>query len=494
MFITAHIVTYPGLVIPVSSCRYSRNKQHDFNMGIKLTFLGAAGGVTGSSYLVQTSQARVLVDFGMFQGHGEKEDMNKVPATLDPLKLDAVVLTHGHLDHCGRLPLLAKAGYRGPVITTEPTIPLASLVLKDSAHLQAMDAERHNRKHPDKEPTEPIYSAQDVDALIALFKPVNYDQRVEVAPGIRAQFVEAGHMLGSASIQLTITDGGKTKTIVFSGDIGPKGAPILKDAVGFHQADFVVMESTYGDRDHKPLAETVEEFEGIVKRAVASKGKLLVPVFAIGRTQLLLYLLAQMFRNRTVPKFPIFLDSPMAIQATKIYWEHMNLFDEEFQALSREKPLVDDLSSLKATPTAQDSMALNDQPGPALIMAGAGMCTGGRILHHLRHNLSKPDACVLIVGYQGEGSLGRRLVDGEKEVSMFGEKIQVKAQIHTLGGFSAHAGQTDLMDWLSHLVAARPRVFLTHGEARGREPLAQKIKEKFGLNAELPMLNQVANL
>lgn len=463
-------------------------------MSIKLTFFGAAGGVTGSSYLVQTSRARVLVDFGMFQGHGEKEELNKVPAALDPSKLDAVLLTHGHLDHCGRMPLLSKAGFSGPVFTTEPTIPLASLVMKDSAHLQTMEAERHNRKHPDKPKSEPIYTAQDVETFIGLFKPVNYDQRIEVAPGIRAQFVEAGHMLGSASIRLTIEDGGKTKNIVFSGDIGPKGAPILKDAVGFHQADFVVMESTYGDRDHKPLAETVEEFEGIVKRAVTTKGKLLVPVFAIGRTQLLLYLLAQMFRNRTVTKFPIFLDSPMAIQATKIYWEHMNLFDEEFQALRREKPIMDDLSSLKATPTAQDSMALNDQPGPALIMAGAGMCTGGRIMHHLRHNLSKPEASVLIVGYQGQGSLGRRLVDGEKEVSMFGERIQVKAHIHTLGGFSAHAGQTDLMEWFGHLAKGHPRVALTHGEDRGRLPLAKLIQERHGIKAVLPQLGDTVEV
>jgi metallo-beta-lactamase family protein len=301
-------------------------------------------------------------------------------------------------------------------------------------------------------------------------------------------------MLGSASLQLCVSDGSATKTIVFSGDVGPKGAPILEDAVGFEKADVVVMESTYGDRDNKVLAETVTEFEGIIKNAIAARSKILVPVFAVGRTQLLLYLLAQMFRQKTVPKFPIFLDSPMAVEATKIYWEHMELFDDEFKALHRERPLTEDLSTLKATPTAQDSMKLNELAGPCLIMAGSGMCNGGRILHHLKQNLWKPDTRVLIVGYQGEGSLGRRLVDRYKEVSIFGEKIAVKASIHTLNGFSAHAGQTELLKWVGQLAKCRPRVFLTHGEARGREPLAQKIKERFGLMAELPELNQVANL
>ena len=465
-------------------------------MAIKLTFLGAAGTVTGSAYLLQTDRARVLVDFGMFQGFTHHDDLNVLPASLDVAKLDAIVVTHAHLDHTGRLPLLAKAGYRGPIYATAATIPLTSLILRDSAHLQAMDIERLNRKRQRaaETPLEPIYTAEHVAQILERFTAVAYDQPVEVAPGIRARWVEAGHMLGSASLQLCIQTEAATKTIVFSGDIGPKGAPILKDAVGFEKADVVVMESTYGDRDNKVLAETVTEFEGIIKNAVAARSKILVPVFAVGRTQLLLYLLAQLFRNKTVPKFPIFLDSPMAVEATKIYWEHLELFDAEFQALHRERPLTDDLSTLKATPTAQDSMQLNDLAGPCLIMAGSGMCNGGRILHHLKQNLWKPDTRVLIVGYQGEGSLGRRLVDRDKEVSIFGEKIAVKASIHTLNGFSAHAGQTELLKWLGPLAPGRPRVFLIHGEARGREPLAQKIKERFGLTAELPGLNHVANL
>ncbi len=465
-------------------------------MAIKLTFYGAAGTVTGSAYHLQTSRANVLVDFGMFQGFNHQDEMNVLPKPLDVTKLDAVLVTHAHLDHTGRLPLLAKHGYSGSIYATEATLPLAGLILRDSAHLQAMDIERLNRKRQRAGETllEPLYTAEHVDQILQQFATVAYNQPVEVAPGIRARWVEAGHMLGSASLQLCVEDGGVTKTIVFSGDIGPKGAPILEDAVGFDKADVVVMESTYGDRDNKVLSETVAEFEAIVKKAVASRSKILVPVFAVGRTQLLLYLLAQMFRNRVVPKFPIFLDSPMAIQATKIYWDNLELFDDEFKTLNRARPLTEDLNTLKPTPTAQDSMALNDLAGPCLIMAGSGMCNGGRILHHLKQNLWREGTSVLIVGYQGEGSLGRRLVDGDKLVSIFGEKIAVKATVHTLNGFSAHAGQTELLKWVGQMAKCQPRVFLTHGEARGREPLAKLIQMRYGLHAELPELGHSVNL
>ena len=457
-------------------------------MPITLTFLGAAGTVTGSAYLLQTDRARVLVDFGLFQGSHEEEARNLLPAALDVTHLDAVLVTHAHLDHTGRLPLLAKAGYRGPIHATEATIPLSSLILRDSAHVQAMDLERINRKRrrAGEPPLEPEYTAEDVVQVMARFTAAPYQRDVPVAPGITARWVEAGHMLGSASVQLRVQDGDRAQTVVFSGDIGPKGAPILEDAVGFDSADAVVMESTYGDRDHKPLAETVAEFEAIVQEAVARKAKLVVPVFAIGRTQLLLYLLAHMFRRKAVPPFPIFLDTPLGIEATKIYWEHMELFDAEFRALERERPLLKDLRTLQATPTAQDSIRLNDQPGPCLIMAGSGMCNGGRILHHLKQNLWHPGTAVLIVGYQAEGSLGRRLVDGADTVTIFGERIAVRAAVHTLNGFSAHAGQSGLLDWVGQMARSRPRVLLAHGESRGREPLAQKIRERFGLNAELP--------
>lgn len=465
-------------------------------MGIKLTFHGAAGTVTGSAYLIQTSRATVLIDFGLFQGFNNHKDHNHIPPGLEVAKLDAVLVTHAHLDHTGRLPLLAKHNFRKPIYATEATIPLTELILRDSAHLQAMDTERANRKRQRAgEPMqEPIYTAEDVGRIMQQFQAVPFGEPMEVAPGIRARWVEAGHMLGAASLQLCVQDQGITQRIVFSGDLGPKGAPILHDAVGFEKADIVVMESTYGDRDNKPLVETVREFETLVKNAVAKRSKILVPVFAVGRTQLLLYLLALMFRRRVVPKFPIFLDSPMAVEATKIYWAHLNLFDAEFQTLNAERPVLADLDTLKATPTAQDSMALNELHGPLMILAGAGMCTGGRILHHLKQNLWRENTQVLIVGYQGEGSLGRRLVEGAEQVSIFGEKIAVRATIHTLNGFSAHAGQTELLRWFGQMAHCRPRLFLTHGEARGREPLAQLIKQRHGIIAELPELGAVAHL
>jgi metallo-beta-lactamase family protein len=457
-------------------------------MSIRLTFLGAAGCVTGSAYLVETSQARVLVDFGVFQGFSGADGQNVVPSQLRPDALNAVVLTHAHNDHTGRLPLLTKAGYSGPIYCTPATIEMSELILRDSAKVQAQDIMRVNRRREraGQPPAEPLFAPQDVDEVMQRFRPVPYDQPVPVASGIRACYAEAGHILGSASIKLFIEDGLQRKTIAFSGDIGGRGMPILKDPEGFSAADVVVIESTYGDRDHKPLAETVAEFEDIVKSVVKRGGKILVPTFAVGRAQLLIYLLAQMFRAGTVPKFPIYLDSPMAVTASLILEKHAELYDEDFVALNRKRPIREDLDTLKATATADESRALNLVRGPCFIMAGSGMCNAGRILHHLRQNLWKPDTAVMIVGFQPEGSLGRLLVDGRPMVKIFGEEIIVKASIHTLNGFSAHAGQTDLLHWLAPLTKSKPRVFLTHGEARGRGPFANKIREQFGIEAVLP--------
>jgi metallo-beta-lactamase family protein len=463
---------------------------------MKITIIGAAGGeVTGSAYMVQTKTSRVLVDCGLFQGGKRSEALNR-PPTQPNRKLDAVLITHGHLDHTGRLPLLSQMGYAGPVFATPATIEMSALILRDSAHIQQADAERVNRKRQraGQPPIEPLYTPQQAEEIIQCFKPVPYQQAVEVAPGIQAIWAESGHMLGSASIQLIVDDEGKKKKIVFSGDLGPKNAPILKEYEPFHQADMVFLESTYGDRDHSPFGETVDEFVNIVKDAVNQGGKILVPTFAVGRAQLLMLLLSQMFRKKQVKPFPVFLDSPMAIKATNIYMEHKELFDDEMLKYISQRPLREDLKSLKMCETAEDSKKINDQPGPCLVMAGAGMCNAGRIVHHLKANLWKPETHVVIVGYQGDGSLGRRLIEGANPVSIFGEKIAVRAKVHTLGGFSAHAGQTDLLSWFNVIAPCKPRVVLTHGENEPRQILAKMIQQRYKLKALLPVMNESVEL
>jgi metallo-beta-lactamase family protein len=362
------------------------------------------------------------------------------------------------------------------------------LILKDSAHLQQSDVERENRRRQrqGKDTIQPLYEKQDVERLNPLFKKLKYDHPTEIAPGIVVRVVEAGHMLGSTSIEMTVEEAGRKKVIVFSGDLGPRGAPLHQDPVPFKKADFVFMESTYGDKDHASLERTAIETREIIRKAIESKGKILVPTFAVGRTQLLLYLLAGAFHRKNLPRFSIYIDSPMAIEATKLYQKHTELFDEEALAMQRSGELRANLESVKFCPTANDSRALNDANGPCLIMAGAGMCTGGRILHHFRYNLARPNTTVLIVGYQGYGSLGRMLVDGKKSVRIFGEPIPVRASVHTFSGLSGHAGQSDLIRWIGSIAPSKPQVFLTHGEARGRDPLKKMIKERYKLKVACP--------
>ena len=463
---------------------------------MKITLLGAAGGeVTGSCYLVETSRARLLVDCGLFQGSRHTDELNRSPLGATALPLDAVLLTHAHLDHTGRLPLLAQAGYAGPLFATPATIEMTGLILRDSAKIQTQDAERANRHlAAGEKPAVPLYTGADAEKILSHLRPVPYDRPVAVAPGVQACFLEAGHMLGSASIQLHVEENGVSRRVVFSGDLGPRGAPILRDSETFALGDLVFLESTYGDRDHQPFDRTVEEFIAVLRDAVAHRGKILIPTFAIGRAQLLTLLLAGIFRKKILPPFPVFLDSPMAIEASHIYDRHPELFDEEMTAFLKERPLARDLATMRWTVTPEESKQINATPAPCLIMAPSGMCNAGRILHHLRHNVGDPAAHVVIVGFQGRGTIGRQLVDGARELTIFGERLAVRAQVHTLGGFSAHAGQTDLLKWFAPLASAKPRVVLTHGEDGPRRALAAQIASRHGLNATLPALGETIEL
>jgi metallo-beta-lactamase family protein len=460
---------------------------------MKITMMGASGGeVTGSAYMVQTSRARVLVDCGLFQGGRQAEAKNRSPVR-SRARLDAVVITHAHLDHTGRLPLLARLGYRGPVFATPATIDMTGLILRDSARLQQQDVEFKNdkRRRAGEAPLEPLYSPEDAEAIFRQLRPVAYQQPVVIAPGIQARWTEAGHILGSASIKLIVEEEGREKRVVFSGDLGPTGMPVLQDYDPFHAADAVFLESTYGNRNHRPFRQTVEEFVRIVKHSVNQGGKLLVPTFAIGRAQLLLVLLGWMFRQKHVKPFPVFLDSPMAIEASQIFRTHRELFGAKLKEFVRHQPLIEDLKTLKATVTAEESRAINGVAGPCMVLAGAGMCNAGRIVHHLKHNLWKPETHVIIVGYQSRGCLGRRLVEGEEFVLINRQKVAVKAKIHTLNGFSAHAGQTDLLNWFAALAPSKPRVFLTHGEDGPRQELAALIQRRHHLRPILPKQGDV---
>lgn len=465
---------------------------------MRLSFLGASGGVvTGSCYLLETSQARILVDCGQFQGGKTIEGKNKIPPMVQAHRLDSVVLTHGHLDHCGRLPLLERAGFAGHILATPATIDLTGLILRDAAKVQAHDAERENKKRERAglDPIEPLFTLDDVEDVLRRFRPVPYNQSVEVAPGMHATYQEAGHMLGSASISLKVRDGNRDKVVVFSGDIGPRGLPILKDAECFHHADVVVMESTYGDRDHRSLPDTLAELRAILNEVVETRGRALVPAFAVGRTQQMVYHLLEMFMKGEVKPFPVHVDSPMASGANRIYEKHPELHDEEARQLGITAPASALMHKyVHETESPDDSRALNDQSGPCLIMAGSGMCNAGRILHHLRHGLWRQDTHVIIVGYQAQGTLGRLLVEGRPEVKIFGERIAVRAKVHTLGGFSAHAGQTDLLDWFGCVGPARPAVFLTHGETRQRETLAERVRVKHDIEAWLPEHGETVTL
>lgn len=461
---------------------------------MKIKIVGAAGGeVTGSAYLIETANAKVLVDAGLFQGGKDTEEKNRLPEGADPRSLDALLLTHAHLDHTGRVPLLLKHGYKKTIYATSATLDLAEIVLQDSARIQMQDAARKNRYHPDTY-AEALYTPEDMVSFRAQGKSIQLHQPIPVADGITARFHEAGHMLGSTSIELTIQEKGRNIVLIFSGDLGPYEQPIVRPFEQLTHADLVFLESTYGNRNHRPYAETMKEFEQIIQQVVEQKGKMLIPAFAIGRTQQILYHLAILFFQKKILPFPVFVDSPMAVEAGKVFAQHPDLFDEEATLWKNLGLLPLDRTWFKFTTSVEESKQLNDLNGPCAILAGAGMCNGGRIQHHLKFNLPHPSTQVLIVGYQGHGSLGRQLIDGAKQVKIHGESIEVNAKIHTLNGLSAHAGQNDLLQWFSSLERAKPKVVLTHGENLERAALASRIEKNYNIKPLLPELNETIEI
>ena len=450
---------------------------------MKLEFFGAAAEVTGSCHVLHVGGRRVLLDCGLIQGGRKDEERNRDPFPFDASKIDAVVLSHAHLDHCGRLPLLVKRGFRGPIYAQEASCELVAILLADAAHLAERDAEYRSRKTGKR--VKPLYTLEDGEHAVRQLKGRRYRERFEVGPGIEVRFADAGHILGSCAVEVWASDGGKQTKLVFSGDLGQYDTPILRDPDPIDQADLVLMESTYGGRRHREREETLAELGEIFTSPRSRKGNILVPAFSIGRSQEILYQLGRHYDEWGIGRYRVFLDSPMAIEASKVYWEYPHLYDEEATRLRRENggmPLLPNLSLSRRT---EESMAINRIRSGAIVIAGSGMCNGGRIVHHLKHNLDRPETQVLITGYQARGSLGRRLVNGEESVRIHGQTVRVRASVHTVGGLSAHGDQEDMARWYENM-KNRPPVYLVHGEPDSQEAFAEYLRRRNGAEVHRP--------
>ena len=455
---------------------------------MKLTFLGAAHEVTGSCTLVEAAGHRFLVDCGMEQGRDtyENEDLPCAPG-----EIEAVLLTHAHIDHSGRLPYLYKNGYRGPIYATDATTDLCDIMLEDSAHIQEQEAEWKNRKaqRSGREPVEPDYTVQDALAVMERFRPQPYGKPVAVLPGVQATFTDVGHLLGSSSITLRITEEGRTETIVFSGDIGNSNQPMLRDPQYLTEADYVVMESTYGNRSHGPKPDYVGELAAVLQRTFDRGGNVVIPSFAVGRTQEMLYFIRQIKAENRVRghgNFEVYVDSPLASKSTTIFRENYSeCFDQEALDLVRSGQNPLSFPGLRISETKEDSVAINADPSPKVILSASGMCDAGRIRHHLKHNLWREECTILFVGYQAAGSLGRTLLEGADQVKLFGEEVQVNAEIAQMSGMSGHADHDGLLRWL-HSFAPKPGyVFVNHGDDEVCAGFAKELEGE-GYAAEAP--------
>jgi metallo-beta-lactamase family protein len=455
---------------------------------MRVEFLGGVRTVTGSATLLEKGSLKWLVDCGMFQGGKQLEERNWDLRPYQAQDLSFVLLTHAHIDHSGLIPKLVKEGFRGKVICTKATLDLCEVLLQDSGHIQEMEAEWENRKgkRAGKREAIPLYTMKDAEISLQSFQPVNYGERFPLADGVKLRFQDAGHILGSAIIEIWVEEGGEEKKIIFSGDLGNSDQPLIRNPSIIEEGDVLWLESTYGDRLHKTREETIQELLKIIQEAIAHQTKVVIPAFAVERTQDIIYTLGQFIRKGAIPPIPIYIDSPLAISATEIFKRNSDCFDQETKALlsGGENPL--EIPGIIYTKTTEESKAINQDPRPGIIVSASGMCDAGRIKHHLKHHLWREASHIVIIGYQAEGTIGRRIVDGAKVVKLFGEEIAVKAHIHTLGGFSAHADQKGLLGWFSHLHSPRLEVFVNHGEEKISLRLAQLLREQFNVQATVP--------
>lgn len=444
---------------------------------MELEFFGAAGEVTGSCHILRVGGRQVLLDCGMIQGGKKQEQRNREPFPFQARDVDAVVLSHAHIDHSGRLPLLAKRGFSGPIYAHNATKDLCKVLLEDSAQLTERDTEWENRRRARKglEPVEPLYTRKDARNALRRLRGRRYNEKVKIIPGVTARFRDAGHIMGSAIVEVWLTQGEVERKLVFSGDLGQHDAAILRDPTPIDQADLVLMESTYGGRVHRDRRHTVTEIGEIISEAQHHKGNILVPAFAVGRSQEVLYMLGKHYAKWGLKNWHVFLDSPMAIEASEIYWNYPHLYDDEATKFRRKVDEMPELKNLHLTPSPEESQVINKIGNGAIVIAGSGMCNGGRILHHLRHNVWRCQCHVVIVGYQAQGSLGRRLVDGSKFVRIHGEAIRVGAKIHTVGGLSAHGDRDDLLKWYRGF-NNKPPVYLVHGDVSAAKAFSAKLK------------------
>lgn len=463
---------------------------------MKIKFCGASTGVTGSCHLLTSGEHKILLDCGQFQGGKAQDALNYEKFPFEPSEIECVVLSHAHIDHCGRLPILTKRGFEGKIYCTDATADLLSVMLKDSAYIHEKETEWKNRKaeRAGREQVEPLYTIEDAEKALSLVSPILYDQQIEINSDMKIVFNDAGHILGSAITELWVTEDDKESKIVFSGDLGMEGRPILRDPTYIKKADYVIMETTYGNRIHKELGSGVEKLIEIILNTTRRGGNVVIPSFAVGRTQELIYELNRFYDSnneyrKELDKIFVYIDSPMATTATEIFRRNAQVFDEETREyiLKGDNPL--EFKNLKFTRSSKESQDLNFNKEPKIIISASGMCEAGRIRHHLKHNLWNPKNSIVFVGYQGQGTLGRSLVEGIKMVTLFGEEIQVNAEIHNLEGFSGHADQNGLFAWLAHFEQKPKQIFLVHGEEESKKDFAKLVNEKLSYEPIVVMGN-----